>query len=286
MIISNQKTIANSISCNSIALHSGKNVNLKFLPAPIDSGIVFKRVDILENNLIEAKFNNVTATNLGTIITNLQQVSVSTIEHLMSAIWASGIDNLIIEIDNSEVPIMDGSASPFMFLLQCAGIINQETPKKYLIINQPIEFYHQDKFIKAKPSSNFKLNLTINFNTPHIVHNELFFDTNQHSFKDHIAKARTFCFKHEIEQMHQMNLAKGGSLENAIVIDDKGIINEGGLRYSDEFVKHKALDFIGDIFLSGYYILADFTAHKSGHTINNQFLYYLFSKPDFWYISN
>ena len=286
MIISNQRTIANSISCNSIALHSGKNVNLKFLPAPINTGIVFKRVDILENNLIEAKFNNVTATNLGTIITNLQQVSVSTIEHLMSAIWASGIDNLIIEIDNSEVPIMDGSASPFMFLLQCAGIINQETPKKYLIINQPIEFYHQDKFIKAKSSSNFKLNLTINFNTPHIVHNELFFDTNQHSFKDHIAKARTFCFKHEIEQMHQMNLAKGGSLENAIVIDDKGIINEGGLRYSDEFVKHKALDFIGDIFLSGYYILADFTAHKSGHTINNQFLHYLFSKPDFWYISN
>lgn len=285
MIISSQKTIANTIGCSSIALHSGKNVKLKFLPAPIDSGIVFKRVDIPENNLIEAKFNNVTTTNLGTTIANSQQVSVATIEHLMSAIWASGIDNLIIEIDSQEVPIMDGSASPFIFLLQCAGIINQEDPKKYLIINQPIEFYHQDKFIKAKPSSNFKLNLTINFNTPHIVHNELFFDTNQHSFKDHISKARTFCFKHEIEQMNQMNLAKGGSLENAIVIDDKGIMNEGGLRYSDEFVKHKALDFIGDIFLSGYYILADFTAHKSGHTINNQFLHYLFSKPNSWYIS-
>jgi UDP-3-O-[3-hydroxymyristoyl] N-acetylglucosamine deacetylase len=286
MTVSNQKTIINSISCNSTALHSGKNVNLKFLPAPTNTGIVFKRVDIPENNLIEAKFNQVTATNLGTTIANLHQISVSTIEHLMSAIWASGIDNLIIEIDNQEVPIMDGSASPFIFLLQCAGITNQEDIKKYLIINQPIEFCHHDKFIKAKPSSNFKLNLTINFNTPHIVHNELFFDTNQHSFKDHISKARTFCFKHEIEQMNQMNLAKGGSLENAIVIDDKGIINTGGLRYPDEFVKHKALDFIGDIFLSGYYILADFTVYKSGHTINNKFLHYLFNKPDYWYISN
>lgn len=285
MTISNQKTIGNSIGCNSIALHSGKNVNLKFFPAPIDTGIVFKRIDVSENNLIEAKFSNVTTTNLGTTIANEHKVSVATIEHLMSAIWAAGIDNLIIEIDNQEAPIMDGSASPFIFLLQCAGIVNQEAAKKYLTISQPIEFHHQDKFIKAKPSNNFKLNLTINFNTPHIVYNELFFDTNQHSFKDYISKARTFCFKHEIDQMHQMNLAKGGSLENALVIDDNGIVNKGGLRYKDEFIKHKALDFIGDIFLSGYYILADFTAYKSGHTINNQFLHYLFSKPDCWYIS-
>ena len=287
MTNTHQKTIANAIGCSSIALHSGKNVNLKFLPAPINSGILFKRTDLnTTNNIIDAKFNSVTTTNLGTTIANEQKVAVSTIEHLMSAIWASNIDNLLIEIDHQEVPIMDGSASPFLFLLQCAGIVTQEAQKKYLIINQPIDFVQDSKFIKAKPSNNFKLALTIDFNNPHISHNQLVFDTNQHSFKDNIAKARTFCFKHEIEQMHQMNLANGGSLENAIVIDDNGIVNQDGLRYPNEFIKHKALDFIGDIFLSGYYVLADFTAHKTGHTLNNQFLHYLFSKPDCFYISN
>jgi UDP-3-O-[3-hydroxymyristoyl] N-acetylglucosamine deacetylase len=287
MINSHQKTIANAISCNSIALHSGKNVNIKFLPAPINTGIIFKRIDINSiNNIVEAKFNSVTATNLGTTITNTEKVSVSTIEHLMSAIWASNIDNLIIEIDHQEVPIMDGSASPFLFLLQCAGIIIQEDSKKYLIINKPIEFFEQDKFIKAQPSNSFQLDLTINFNNPYISCNQLIFDTNLHSFKDNIAKARTFCFANEVEQMHKMNLAKGGSLNNAIVIDDNGIVNKEGLRYNNEFIKHKALDFIGDIFLSGYYVLANFTAHKTGHTVNNKFLHHLFQQSDCWHISN
>ena len=154
MTNTHQKTIANAIGCSSIALHSGKNVNLKFLSAPINSGILFKRTDVnTTNNIIDAKFSSVTTTNLGTTIANEQKVAVSTIEHLMSAIWASNIDNLLIEIDHQEVPIMDGSASPFLFLLQCAGIVTQEAQKKYLIINQPIDFVQDSKFIKAKPNS-------------------------------------------------------------------------------------------------------------------------------------
>jgi len=283
MITKTQKTISSSIGCNSVALHSGLDVKIKFLPAPEDTGIIFKRTDIKDGkNIIKAKFDSVTATNLGTVIANEHNISVSTIEHIMAAIWASEIDNLIIEINNKEAPIMDGSSSPFMFLFQCAGIENSKTEKKYLKITQPLSYQDQDKFVKVLPCDTFILNLSIDFNNKHIEHNNLFFNNSIHSFKDDISKARTFCFKHEIEHMHKIGLAQGGSLDNAIVIDENGIVNSEGLRYKDEFVKHKALDFIGDIFLSGYYILGEFTAHKTGHSINNKFLHHLFDKKNCW----
>jgi UDP-3-O-[3-hydroxymyristoyl] N-acetylglucosamine deacetylase len=278
-----QKTINNSISCNSVGLHSGCNVNIIIHPAPINTGIIFRRTDLeFGKNEIKAEFKNVTTTNLGTSIANEFGASISTIEHLMASIWGCGIDNLIIEIDNIEVPIMDGSSEPFVFLIECAGITPQNENRKVIEILEKIRIEDGDKFIEVEPAKEFGIDLNIDFNHPQIKINNLNFNSNLHSFKNDICRARTFCFKHEIEHMHKLGLAKGGSLDNSIVIDHDKILNDGALRYKDEFIRHKALDFIGDLFLSGHYIIGHFNAYKVGHTINNKFLHYLFSNPQKW----
>ena len=278
-----QKTINNSISCNSIGLHSGCNVNIKLYPAQINTGIIFRRTDLNSGkNEIKAEFKNVTTTNLGTSIANEFGASISTIEHLMAAIWGCGIDNLIIEINNIEVPIMDGSSEPFIFLIECAGISQQNENRKVIEILEKIRIEDGDKFIEVEPSKDFGLDLKIDFNHSQIKINNLNFNSKLHSFKNDICRARTFCFKHEIDQMHKMGLAKGGSLDNSIVIDDDKILNDGNLRYKDEFIRHKALDFIGDLFLAGYYIIGHFNAYKVGHTLNNKFLHHLFNNPQKW----
>ena len=242
-----QKTINNSISCNSVGLHSGCNVNIKIHPAPINTGIIFRRTDLeFGKNEIKAEFKNVTTTNLGTSIANEFGASISTIEHLMASIWGCGIDNLIIEIDNIEVPIMDGSSEPFVFLIECAGITPQNENRKVIEILEKIRIEDGDKFIEVEPAKDFGIDLNIDFNHPQIKINNLNFNSNLHSFKNDICRARTFCFKHEIEQMHKLGLAKGGSLDNSIVIDHDKILNDGALRYKDEFIRHKTLDFIGD----------------------------------------
>lgn len=278
-----QKTINNSISCNSVGLHSGCNVNIKIHPAPINTGIIFRRTDLeFGKNEIKAEFKNVTTTNLGTSIANEFGASISTIEHLMASIWGCGLDNLIIEIDNIEVPIMDGSSEPFVFLIECAGITPQNENRKVIEILEKIRIVDGDKFIEVEPANEFGIDLNIDFNHPQIKINNLNFNSNLHSFKNDICRARTFCFKHEIEQMHKLGLAKGGSLDNSIVIDHDKILNDGSLRYKDEFIRHKTLDFIGDLFLAGYYIIGHFKGFKVGHTINNKFLHYLFSNPQKW----
>jgi len=285
MININQKTINNSISCNSVGLHSGCNVNLTLKPAEIDSGIIFKRIDLpSEKNEIIANFKNVTTTNLGTTIANQFGVSISTIEHLLGAIWGCKIDNLIIEIDNIEVPIMDGSSAPFVFLIECAGICIQNKNRRILEITENIKIEDQDKFIEVSPSNDFILDLTVDFNHKLINFKNLNFDSNIHSFKNDLSRARTFCFESEIETMRKHGLAKGGSLDNAIVIDDSKILNNEPLRYKDEFIRHKAIDFIGDLFLAGFYIKGHFTANKVGHTINNKFVKHLFDNPQKWRI--
>jgi UDP-3-O-[3-hydroxymyristoyl] N-acetylglucosamine deacetylase len=278
-----QKTIASKISCSGIGIHSGKNTSITFLPASCDSGIIFKRVDVKDKNqIIKANYQNVVETKLGTTIANSDGIKVLTIEHLMAAICGCGIDNLIIEITEEEIPIMDGSSEPFVFLIECAGIISQEKPKKIIEIIKKISIEEDGKIIEVEPSQNLIIDLKIDFNHSQIKQEQFIFDSKSSSFKNDICRARTFGFKKEIEQLRRIGLACGGSLENAILVDDDKIINESGLRYEDEFVKHKMLDFIGDIYLAGFQVLGKFKVLKCGHSINNKFLQKLFANQDCW----
>lgn len=283
MLNISQKTINSKVSCNSVGLHSGAQVKMSLLPAPCDHGIVFRRTDLeAGKNEIKANYKNVTTTNLGTTIANEHGAKVATIEHLMAAIWGCGIDNLIVELDGPEIPIMDGSSEPFVFLIECAGINVQEEQRRVIEIIKKIRVEDKDKFVEIEPAKDFSIDLTIDFSNKQIKQQKFDYHSTFTSFKNDICRARTFCFKHEIDQMHSLGLAKGGSLDNAIVIDEDKIVNEGGLRYSDEFARHKTLDFIGDMYLAGYFIVGHFRASKAGHSINNAFLRKLFEDQTSW----
>ncbi|MCE3255296.1 MAG: lpxC [Rickettsiaceae bacterium] len=278
MSIISQKTINKKVSCNGIGLHSGKEVKMSLLPAPENSGIIFRRVDVTDkNNQILANYKNVTTTNLGTTIANSDNVKVATIEHLMAAIWGCAIDNLIVELNSEEIPIMDGSSAAFIFLIECAGVHAQEEPRKIIEILKTVNVQDGDKSLTIEPSREFSIDLLIDFNHQQLGKQNFDFHSNHTSFKNDISRARTFAFERDIEKMRSMGLALGGSLKNAIVIGENGIINKEGLRYKDEFVRHKMLDFIGDIFLAGGYILGHFKGVKAGHGINNKLLHQLFS---------
>lgn len=281
MINLSQKTIQSRVSCSSHGLHSGKEVKMTLLPSEANSGIVFRRSD-LENgkNEVLANYKNVTTTNLGTTIANEFGAEILTVEHLMAAIWGSGIDNLIVELDGREIPIMDGSSKPFIFLIECAGIKEQEKNRQVIEILKEIRIEDGDKFVEVKPAKDFALDLEIEFKNEKIGTQKFSYHHNLNSFKNDISAARTFCLKEEIEQMHQMNLAKGGSLNNAIVVDGNNILNESPLRFENEFVRHKILDFIGDIYLAGYYIIGHFNARKTGHSLNNKILRAIFANPE------
>ncbi|GDX35777.1 UDP-3-O-acyl-N-acetylglucosamine deacetylase [Alphaproteobacteria bacterium] len=286
MLSSFQKTINSKISCSSIALHSGQKTTLTLHPAIENTGIVFVRSDQKNvDNKINANFRNVTTTNLGTTISNSSSVKISTIEHLMASIWGCGIDNLIIEVDGPEIPIMDGSSEPFVFMIECAGIKTSDQIRKVISITKKFCFTQEDKFIEVSPSSTFELDIRIDFDNSNITNNQYEFHASNNSFKNDICRARTFCFEDEIKAMHTNGLAKGGSLNNAIVIGKDGIINETGLRYKDEFVKHKTLDFLGDMYLAQHFIIGKFKAFKTGHNINNKFLHQLFANEDCWNLS-
>jgi len=291
MLNISQKTINSKISCNSVGLHSGADVTMMLLPAPCNSGIIFRRVDVEQGkNEIKANYKNVIATNLGTTVANEFGTRVATIEHLMAAIWGSGIDNLIVELNGEEIPIMDGSSAPFMFLIECSGINIQAEQRRFIEITKTIRVEERnllgdkfgDKFIELTPSPEFSLDLHVDFNHKHIPHQKFDYHSTLTSFKNDISRARTFCFQHEIEQMHKLGLAKGGSLKNAIVVNDDGVVNEGGLRYKDEFARHKTLDFLGDMFLAGHFIVGHFTASKVGHGINNKMLHEIFANEGSW----
>jgi UDP-3-O-[3-hydroxymyristoyl] N-acetylglucosamine deacetylase len=277
-----QKTINSKINCSGVGLHSGNFASITLNPAPCNHGIVFRRTD-KNNAIIKANYSNVVDTRLGTTIANADKIHISTIEHLMAAIWGCDIDNLLIDINGPEIPIMDGSSWPFVFLIECAGVIEQEEYCKILEIVENITVTDGDKYIKISPASQcLFIDLSIEFNHKLISHKTFSFNQGVDSFKNDICRARTFCFKSEIEQMYQMGLAKGGSLDNAIVIDSDTIVNPDGLRFENEFVRHKTLDFIGDIFLSGYDIIGKFEVFKSGHSLNNKMLKELFSQPEKW----
>ncbi|MEH6578770.1 MAG: UDP-3-O-acyl-N-acetylglucosamine deacetylase [Amphritea sp.] len=280
-----QRTLRNSIKATGVGLHTGQKVYLSLKPAPVDSGIVFRRVDLDPVVEIHACAKNVGDTTLST---NLQHgdVRVSTVEHLLSAMAGLGIDNAVVELSAEEVPIMDGSAAPFVFLIQSAGIEEQSKPKQFIRIKKEVSVSLDDKVASFKPFNGFKVGFTIDFDHPAFAgrNMEASLDFSSTSFVKEVSRARTFGFMRDIEYLRAQNLALGGSMDNAIVVDDYRILNEDGLRYDDEFVKHKVLDAVGDLYLLGKSLIGEFHGHKSGHYLNNLLLRKLLDTADAWEI--
>ena len=280
-----QKTLRNVIRAKGVGLHSGEQVYLSLRPAPPDTGIIFRRVDLQPPVEIPARLENVGDTRLSTALAS-GDVSISTVEHLLSAFSGLGIDNAIVDLSAAEVPIMDGSAGPFVFLIQSAGIEEQPVPKRFLRIRQAVEVSDGDKWARFSPHAGFKVGFTIDFNHPLLrgscSHSEVDFATT--SFVREVSRARTFGFMRDIEKLREDSLALGGSLENAVVLDDYRVVNADGLRYEDEFVKHKVLDAVGDLYLLGYSLIGEFTGYKSGHALNNCLLRELVQRCNAWEI--
>ena len=278
-----QRTLKNAIRATGVGLHTGEKIYLTLLPAAVDTGIVFRRVDLDPVVEIKADAFNVGDTTLSTTLTK-DGVRVSTIEHLLSAMAGMGIDNAVIELTAAEVPIMDGSAAPFVFLLQSAGIVEQTAPKKFLRVTRPVEITDGDKIARFVPFDGFKVTFGIDFDHPVFKGRTLnaTVDFSSTSFVKEVSRARTFGFMHEFEYLRAKGLAKGGSMDNAIVVDQYQILNEDGLRYEDEFVKHKILDAIGDLYLMGCGLIGEYQAHKSGHALNNKAVRQLMTETDAW----
>ena len=274
-----QRTLKSIIKTVGIGLHSGRRVTLTLRPAPPDTGLVFTRIDINPPTEILASALSVGDTRLASVLQK-DKVRVSTVEHLLSACAGLGIDNLYIDLDAEEVPIMDGSAASFVFLLQSAGIEEQIKAKQFIRVLETVEVHDGDKFARLEPYIGFKLNFTIDFKHPAVdkTGQSLEIDFADTSYIREIARARTFGFASEVEMLREIGLARGGSLDNAIVLDEHRILNNQELRYSDEFVRHKMLDAIGDLYLIGHPLIAAYTAFKSGHALNNQLLRALLAK--------
>lgn len=286
-MFSYQKTLENKVACVGIGLHTGEKINLSLIPAKADSGIVFKRMDIKDKNpIIEASYKNVCNTMLGTTLCNDDGVTVATIEHLMAALWGCGIDNCIIELDGPEIPIMDGSSEPFVFLVECAGVIEQNKARKVIEVLKEVRVAEdggdEKGYISIAPADGFSVGLEIDFGDKVISNQKTTFDSRDLSFKSDICRARTFGFEHEVDMMRSKGLARGGSLDNAIVVNKDGVINKEGLRYTNEFVRHKILDCIGDVYLAGAYLKGHLHGFKSGHGLNNKLLHKFFADESAW----
>lgn len=268
-----QRTLKSLIRATGVGVHTGHKVFMVLRPAPVDSGIVFCRTDLPGNPAVKAHALNVSETRLATVIEG-NGARVSTVEHLMSAFAGLGIDNAYVDLSAEEVPIMDGSAGPFVFLLQSAGIEEQAKAKRYLRVKKTVEIRDGDKSVRLAPFEGFKLGFSIDFNHPVFASSasEVEIDFATVSFVKEVSRARTFGFTHEVEMLRERGLGRGGSLDNAIVIDDFRVLNADGLRYEDEFVKHKALDAVGDLYMLGHPLIGAFYGHKSGHALNNQLL--------------
>ena len=279
----NQRTLKNTIRATGVGLHSGQKVYMTLRPAAPNTGIVFRRVDLPEPVDIEARAEHVGDTQLGTTLVN-GDVKVSTVEHLLSAFAGLGVDNAFVEVSAGEVPIMDGSAGPFVFLLQSAGIEEQNVAKRFVRIRKTVEVRDGDKWARFDPFNGFKVNFEIEFDHPifrrHSQRASMDFSTT--SFLREVSRARTFGFMRDLETLRAQNLALGGTLDNAIVLDDFKVLNEDGLRYEDEFVKHKILDAIGDLYLLGHSLIGEFSGYKSGHALNNRLLRALIADVSAW----
>jgi UDP-3-O-[3-hydroxymyristoyl] N-acetylglucosamine deacetylase len=278
-----QRTLKNVIRATGVGLHTGEKVYLTLRPAPVDTGVIFRRIDLPEPVEVRACPENVTDTRLSTTLES-NGVRISTVEHLMSAFAGLGIDNAYVDLTAPEVPIMDGSAGPFVFLIQSAGVHEQPAPKRFIRIKKKVEIEEGDKWVRFEPLDGFKVSFTIDFDHP-IFRNSsqvASVDFSTTSFVKEVSRARTFGFMRHLETLRQSGLARGGGLDNAIVMDDFRILNEDGLRYEDEFVKHKILDAIGDLYLLGHPLIGAFSACKSGHALNNRLLRALIADQDAW----
>ena len=279
-----QRTLKNVIRATGVGLHSGEKVFMTLRPAAVNTGIIFRRIDLPSPVEVKAQAHLVGQTQLCTVLVDENNVKIKTTEHLLAAMAGLGIDNAYIDLSSEEVPIMDGSAGPFVFLIQSAGIEEQNAAKRFIRIKKTLQVSDGDKWARFEPYNGFKVGFTIDFKHPAFkkaaAHAEIDFSTT--SFVKEVSRARTFGFMKDIEYMRDRNLALGGSLDNAIVLDDYRVVNEDGLRYEDEFVKHKILDAIGDLYLMGHSIIGAYFAYKSGHALNNQLLLALIADPSAW----
>ncbi len=278
-----QRTLKSSIRAAGIGLHSGQKIYLTMRPAPEDTGIVFRRTDLQPPIDIPARALAVGETVMSSTLVQ-DGIKVATIEHLMSALAGLGVDNALIEVTASEIPIMDGSAAPFVYLLQSAGVVEQEALKRFVRVRREIRVEEGDKWACLQPHEGFRVSFTIEFDHPVFTDEtkSAVFDLSSSRYVREVARARTFGFMKDIEYLRSRNLALGGSMENAIVIDERAVLNTDGLRYEDEFVRHKMLDAIGDLYILGYPLLAHFQAFKSGHALNNALIRSLLKTPDAW----
>jgi UDP-3-O-[3-hydroxymyristoyl] N-acetylglucosamine deacetylase len=282
-ILLHQRTLRSAIKTTGVGLHTGEEVYLTLNPAPVDTGIVFRRMDLDPVVEIPALAENVGDTTLSTCLV-VDQQRVSTVEHLLAALSGLGVDNAFVDVSAAEVPIMDGSAGPFVLLIQSAGIEEQDAPKRFIRVKRKVTVEDGDKVASFLPFDGFKVSFTIDFDQPvfrdRSAHAEM--DFSSASFVEEVSRARTFGFIHEIEYLRSKGLARGGSFDNAIVVDDYRILNQGGLRFEDEFVQHKVLDAIGDLYLAGSSLIGEFRAYKSGHALNNAAVRALLAQPDAW----
>jgi UDP-3-O-[3-hydroxymyristoyl] N-acetylglucosamine deacetylase len=282
-----QRTIKRAIKSTGVGLHTGRKVVMTLRPAQANTGIVFRRVDLDKPVDIRAEARAVTDTRLCSALEG-GGAKVATVEHLMSALAGLGIDNLYVDLAGPEVPIMDGSAGPFVFLLQSAGIEEQRAPKRFFRIRRPVEVGDGDKWARFEPYDGFKVSFSIVFDHPVFERStqSLTIDFAETAYAKEVARARTFGFAQDVEALRNAGLALGGSLDNAVVLDEYRVLNSDGLRYADEFVKHKVLDAIGDLYLVGHPIIGAFTAHKSGHALNNQLLRATLDQTDAWELAS
>ena len=273
-----QQTLKNVIGCSGVGLHSGARVTMSIAPADINTGIRFKRTDISGGQaVIEANWRNVVDSRLCSTLANSDGVSIATVEHLMAAFAGLGIDNALVEINGPEVPIMDGSAAPFAFLIECAGIREQDAPRMAIRVLRPIEVREATRHASLTPADGFALGFDIEFSSPAVASQSHTIDLIDGAFKKEVARARTFGFEHEVAALRAAGLLKGGSLDNAVVVSGAKVLNDSGLRYSDEFVRHKILDSVGDLYLAGNPILGRFHGSRSGHAMNHMLLAALFA---------
>ncbi|WP_111976808.1 UDP-3-O-acyl-N-acetylglucosamine deacetylase [Algibacillus agarilyticus] len=279
-----QRTLKKSVSTTGVGLHKGEKVFMALHPAPANTGIIFRRVDINPPVDFPVSPHAVTDTRMCTCMTDENGVAISTVEHLMSALAGLGIDNLIIELDANEVPIVDGSASPFIFLIEEAGIQDLNTPKRFIRIDKPIRIEQGDKWAEILPYQGFKLDFGIDFLHPAIAATKqhCVFEFSSDEYIREVSRARTFGFMKDFEYLRSLNLALGGSFDNAVVLDEYQVLNANGLRYDDEFLMHKILDAVGDMYMTGHAILGEMRAYKSGHEINNILLRAIMDNTDSW----
>ncbi len=274
----NQRTLQHPVTCIGVGLHTGEDIRLRLMPAPAGTGIVFVRSDVdAAVAEIPARYDLVTETRLGTVLTNEHGTKISTVEHLMAGLWGCGVDNARIEVDGPEVPIMDGSSEPFVFLIECAGTVAQNAPRMAIEVLRDVQVQDGESTVLLQPAEGFTLDISIVFDHTSIGSQHAVYDFAKTNFKQALCRARTFGFAKDVEMLRSMGLARGGSLENAVVLDEDKIINEEGLRYDNEFVRHKALDCVGDYFLAGAHLHALVRTNRPGHCINNAVLRELFS---------